>query len=125
MRRLLPIVLLLSASTLAAQALPFDASVRFAPQFHTYDVKAPFNEKMSEFSVPIFVAVPVLPQLTVDVGTAFASASLERSIYDASGNVTKSKSELSGITDTQVRANYTFGQDFVVLTGGVNIPTGP
>jgi hypothetical protein len=31
---------------------------------------------------------------------------------------------LSGLTDTQLRANYTFGQDFVVLTAGLNLPTG-
>ena len=37
---------------------------------------------------------------------------------------TELKSELSGLTDTQVRANYTFGQDLVVLTAGVNLPTG-
>ena len=124
MRRFLSIVLLFSASTLGAQTLPWDASVRSAPAFYSYDVKAPFNEKMSEFSIPFFVAVPVLPQLTVDVGTAFATASLERRTYDGTGNVTKTKSQLSGLTDTQLRANYTFGQDFVVVTAGLNLPTG-
>jgi hypothetical protein len=124
MRRLLPIALLLGAGTLSAQSLPWDASVRLAPQFHSYDLKSPFNEKISAFSVPFFVVVPVMPALSVDVGTAFAMASLERRSRDASGNVTTTKSELSGLTDTQLRANYTFGQDFVVLTAGVNLPTG-
>jgi hypothetical protein len=124
MRRFLAIALLLSAGTLSAQSLPWDASVRLAPQFHSYDVKSPFNEKVSEFSVPFFVVVPVMPALSVDVGTAFAMATLEHRTFDASGNVTTTKSELSGLTDTQLRANYTFGQDFVVLTAGVNLPTG-
>lgn len=126
MRRLLllPSALLLGAGALSAQSLPWDAQVRLAPQFHSYDLKAPFNEKISAFSVPFFVVVPIMPALSIDVGTAFASAQLERRSRDASGNVTTTTSELSGLTDTQLRANYTFGQDFVVLTAGVNLPTG-
>jgi hypothetical protein len=33
-------------------------------------------------------------------------------------------SSLSGLTDTQLRATYTVGTDFLVLTAGVNLPTG-
>jgi hypothetical protein len=33
-------------------------------------------------------------------------------------------SEISGLTDTQLRGNFTLGSDFVILTGGVNLPTG-
>jgi hypothetical protein len=125
MRRLFCIPLLLSASALSAQTLPWDASVRLAPQFHSYDIKIPFNEKISEFSFPFFVVVPVMPALSVDVGTAFAMATLTRRTRDlTTGAITTSKSELSGLTDTQIRANYTFGQDFVVVTAGLNIPTG-
>lgn len=123
MRRLIPLALLLSASALPAQSF-WDSSVRLAPAFHSYDIKAPFNEKISEFSLPFAVVIPVLPALTVDVGTAFAMARFERTSLDASGNRTKTTSELSGLTDTQVRANYALGQEFVVLTAGVNLPTG-
>src|SRR2546423_5121657 len=106
MRRFLPLslVALLGATTLRAQSI-WDASLRLAPQFHSYDVKVPFNEKICEMSIPMFVIVPLLPAFTVDVGTAYASARLER--VDATGN--KVVSDLSGLTDTQVRANYTFG----------------
>jgi hypothetical protein len=62
----------------------------------------------------------VTPALTVDVGTAFATVSLDRT---TSSGTTQS-SEMSGLTDTQIRANYAFGQDFVVVTAGVNVPTG-
>lgn len=123
MHRLFPLALLLSASTLPAQSI-WDTSVQTAPTFQSYDVKVPFSEKISQFSVPLFVSMPVLPALTIDVGTAFATATLERQAVDASGNPTTVKSEMSGLTDTQVRANYTFGQDFLVLTLGVNAPTG-
>ena len=77
MRRFAPIALLLGAGTLPAQSF-WDSSVRLAPTFQSYEVKAPFNEKVSQFSVPLFATVPVLPQLTIDVGTAFATATLER-----------------------------------------------
>lgn len=117
MRRLLILLpLLCAASALRAQSI-WDSSVRLAPAYYAYDIKTPFNEKISEISFPMFVVVPILPALSVDVGTAYASAHIENA-------TTGTKSDLSGITDTQLRLNYTFGQDFLVLTTGVNIPTG-
>jgi hypothetical protein len=112
-----------SAAALPAQSI-WNTSARLAPQFQSYDVKTPFNEKVSQFAVPFFVTMPVLPALTIDVGTAFASATLERQTVDASNNPVTVRSEMSGLTDTQLRLNYAFGQDFVVVTAGVNIPTG-
>jgi hypothetical protein len=120
---------LLTALTLVAAALPLqaqswrDASVRFAPQSYSYNIKAPFNEKVSELAFPLFVMVPILPSLRIDVGTAYAMAHHERQVPDSVG-FTTTKSELSGLTDTQIRANYTLGEDLVVLTAGVNLPTG-
>lgn len=123
MRRFLSLALLLSASALPAQSI-WNTSVRLAPQYQSYDVKAPFNEKISQVSFPLFATVPLLPSLTIDVGTAYATARLERESVDASGNPVAVESEMSGLTDTQIRANYAFGQDFIVLTAGVNLPTG-
>jgi hypothetical protein len=124
MRRLLPIALLLgSATALPAQGI-WDSSLRFAPQFQSYDLKTPLNEKISSFSVPMFVLVPVTSALTLDVGTSFAMVNLKRQDFDAFGNPITTESEISGLTDTQIRANYAFGQDFLVLTTGVNLPTG-
>jgi hypothetical protein len=123
MRRLLPIALLFAASALPAQGF-FNSSVRLGPQFHSYDIKAPFNEKITEMAVPLVAIVPVLPALTVDVGTAFAMVKLDHTTLDASGNATTTTSEKSGLTDTQIRANYSVIPDFLVVTAGVNIPTG-
>src|SRR5256714_10495095 len=106
------------ATPLAAQSV-FDTNVRAAPQFLTYQIKAPVNETISEFTTPIFVVIPITSTLTFDVGTAFASASVKRN-----GAGTEQKSTISGLTDTQIRANLSFGSDFVVVTAGVNIPTG-
>ena len=122
MRRLIPLALLLSASALPAQSFR-DVSVRTGPQFHSYTIKSPSNEKISEMAIPFYVVVPVLTGLTVDVGTSFAMVSHEET-QTIGGTPTKVKSELSGLTDTQLRLNYGFGQDFVVVTAGVNIPTG-
>ena len=116
MRRLLPALAALTASSLGAQSF-YDTSVRFAPSFYSYNIKTPFNEKVTEMAFPIYTMVPVLPNLSVDVGTAFAMAKVENAN-------TGTSSEMSGLTDTQVRANYTFGQDFLVVTAGLNLPTG-
>lgn len=122
MRRLFPLALLLSASALPAQTF-WDSSIRTGPQFYSYTIKAPLNEKISQLAVPLFVVVPIMPALTVDVGTSFAMVQHEVTRLIA-GIPTTTKSELSGLTDTQIRANYAFGQDFVVVTAGLNLPTG-
>ena len=121
--RLVPLALLLGAASLPAQGF-WESSLRLAPQFTSYQLKSPLNEKISSFSLPVFYVYPVLPALTLDVGTAFATATVKTQSLGLSGTTTTSTSEISGLTDTQIRANYAFGQDFVVLTAGVNLPTG-
>jgi hypothetical protein len=124
-RRLIPIALLASASALPAQGFSFwDASVRGGPQFYSYEIREPLNQRVSQIAVPVFVIVPVTSKFSVDVGTAFAMVNMERDALDGSGNPVVVKSDLSGLTDTQLRANYVFGQDLVVLTAGLNLPTG-
>lgn len=115
MRRLLPLALAaVVAPSLGAQSI-FDSELRFAPQFLTYQIKAPNDEKISEFALPVFVTIPFGSRFTFDVGTSYARARV------ASGSAV---SEINGLTDTQLRGNLTLGTDFIVLTGGVNLPTG-
>jgi hypothetical protein len=102
----------------AAQSVT-DIGARLAPQFFSYTADSPSNLKISEFALPLFVIVPVAPSLTFDVGTAYAQARVQQT---AAGQT--ATSSISGLTDTQVRANYVLGTDFVVLTAGVNLPTG-
>jgi hypothetical protein len=116
------IVRLAGALALAAVIAPagraqsaLDGELRVAPQFLQYRLKAPTNETVSQVAVPIFVSMPIGERFTVDVGTSYA-----RSRVTADGAV----SEVSGLTDTQVRGNLTLGSDFVVLTAGLNLPTG-
>lgn len=106
------------ASPAAAQTI-YDSNVRTAPQFVQYRLAAPVNETISEFTTPIFVVIPVSSTLSVDVGSAYAWARVS-----PNGSNTEATSTVSGLTDTQVRANLAIGTDFIVLTAGVNLPTG-
>ncbi|MDQ2666160.1 MAG: hypothetical protein M3Z05_09135 [Gemmatimonadota bacterium] len=102
------------APAVGAQSI-FDSELRLAPQFMQYQVKAPSNETISEFALPVFVSIPFGSQFTFDVGTSYARARV------TSGSAL---SEINGLTDTQLRGNYTLGNDFMVLTAGLNLPTG-
>lgn len=117
MRRYIPLALALVAAPAAAAAAQSigDSYLRAGPQYVQYTFKEPVNEKVSELAIPLFFVVPFTPQFTMDLGTAWASTHSE---------IGGTKSDISGLTDTQLRANYTFGADFVVLTAGLNLPTG-
>jgi hypothetical protein len=115
MRKFVPLALALVAGpALGAQSI-FDSELRLAPQFMQYQIKAPSNETISELAVPVFVSIPFGSQFTFDIGTSYSRAKV------TSGSA---KSEINGLTDTQLRGNLTLGSDFVVLTAGVNLPTG-
>ena len=104
----------LLASPLRAQSV-LDSELRLAPQFLQYRFDAPTSESISQVAIPLFVTIPVSERLTFDVGTSYA-----RSRVTAGSTV----SEVNGLTDTQVRGNLTLGSDFIVLTAGLNLPTG-
>lgn len=103
-----------SGSGASAQSI-LDGELRGAPQYVHYRVHAPADETISELAIPVFVSIPAGSRLTFDVGTAYA-----RAWVNSGGE----RSEISGLTDTQLRGNLTLGSDFVVLTAGVNLPTG-
>jgi hypothetical protein len=109
-------------SPLSAQGF-WDSQLRLGPQFVSYSISAPVNEKISQMAVPIFVAVPVFRSLTIDVGTAYAMTRFKRQTLSGT-TPTTTTSEINGLTDTQLRATYTIGQDMLVLTAGLNVPTG-
>jgi|GEM_PF-547256 len=111
---LLPFALAMVTASLQAQSI-FDSELRLAPQFIQYQLKSPVNETISELAVPVFVSMPFGSSFTFDVGTSYTRARV------TSGSVV---SEINGLTDTQLRGNLTLGSDFVVLTAGVNLPTG-
>lgn len=114
MRNTVLLALTIAAPVLGAQSV-FDSELRLAPQFVQYEIKGPSNEKISEFALPVFVSIPFGSQFTFDVGTSYARAKV------TNGNAL---SEINGLTDTQLRGNYTLGNDFMVITAGINLPTG-
>src|SRR3954451_7694267 len=88
------------APSLEAQGLPnlYDIGVRVAPQYHSYHVQAPSNLKINEFSVPVFVFVPITSALSVDLGSAFARSAVKQTNLGKTATST-----ISGMTDTQIR----------------------
>jgi hypothetical protein len=105
----------LGAPAAAGAQSIFDGELRLAPQFQQYRLGSPSNETISQLAIPVFVSLPFGPRFTMDVGTSYA-----RSRLTSDNGV----SEINGLTDTQVRGNLTLGSDFVVLTMGLNLPTG-
>ncbi|HVX39083.1 MAG TPA: hypothetical protein VHB25_05850 [Gemmatimonadaceae bacterium] len=120
LRRILVLAATLaSAAPLAAQSIG-DIGARIAPQIHSYTIGAPTSETITEYALPLYVLLPVNPSLSFDLGTAYAQSRVEQTGTDGK----KITSTISGMTDTQLRANYVIGTDFIVLTAGVNLPTG-
>jgi hypothetical protein len=93
----------------------FDSELRLAPSYVQYKIKTAASETISELAIPVYVRLPFGESFNVDIGSSYARAR----VTNGSG-----VSEVSGLTDTQIRGNLTLGNDFVVLTGGVNLPTG-
>lgn len=99
----------------AAGQSPFDASLRAAPQRVIYRFGAPVSQTVTQTAIPVAVVVPFGSRFFVDVATAYAST-------EVSG--AGAASRIEGLADTQIRATYTFGTDALVVTGGLNLPTG-
>ena len=112
MRRFLMAGTALAFSSAAAAAQAGDSyAFRAGPQFVSYTVA---GSTTSQIALPMVAVVPISSKLTIDIATAFANTTTS-----AGG----ASSSISGLTDTQVRANYAFGQN-LVMTLGLNVPTG-
>ncbi|HEY0995996.1 MAG TPA: hypothetical protein VGD77_08395 [Gemmatimonadaceae bacterium] len=113
MRRLpLFLAALAVAAPLRGQDRP---TVRAGAQYVQYTLGDSTDQTISELAIPLFVVVPLARGLTMDVGTAYAQSEVKGG---------KATSRINGFTDTQVRANLSLGTDAVILTAGVNVPTG-
>jgi hypothetical protein len=89
-------------------------------QMVSYTIARSGVEKtISELVVPVAAVMTFGERFSVDVATGYASARV-----DITGSGTTQRSTIAGLTDTQLRASYMLGQDAVVLTAGVNLPSG-
>ena len=78
--------------------------------------------RASQFSVPLGVIVPIGERWTVDVSGAYASGDVELAAPDDALGV--DGYALSGVSDVKLRATGQLFGDGLVLTVGVNAPTG-
>ena len=106
-----------SAAPLAAQGLD-EAALRAGPLFQTIRIWSPIGERIDQLAIPVAVAVPLGSRLTIDVATAWSSVTVAPLRRDGAGSTVR------GLTDTQLRAAWTTAGDALVLTAGVNLPTG-
>ena len=114
-RGLSALFLAAAPASLSGQS-PFDAAGRTAPQAASYRFGAPVGRSIEQLAIPVAVVIPFGPRLFVDIATAYAST-------EVTGGDTPA-SRISGLTDTQIRGTYTLGNDALVLTAGLNMPTG-
>ena len=103
----------------AASAQDAAIVARAATEMVSYTLKANGAEKtISQAVTPLAIVIPIGGRFSFDIATAWA-----RSRVEVKGD-SAAPSTVSGLTDTQVRGSYVFGQDAVVLTAGLNLPTG-
>ena len=111
--------LILPALFVATSALAQGSGARIGPQFVSYSLGEPSNVTITEMAIPVFAYMPFRSGISLDIGTAFAMANVKSTI-----NGQTRESKISGLTDTQIRATMNLGSDMVLLTAGLNIPTG-
>lgn len=80
-------------------------------------------KQIEQFSVPVSLALPLGTAWTVDVQSAFTYQRLTYAPKLGAGT-TEQTSTLYGPTDVRIRATGRLFNDALVLTGGVNAPTG-
>lgn len=111
------IALALAATATLAQNAPSQNNVLIQPTAVTYGIGEGVDKRtIEQASVPLALVLQLHRRLSVDVTSAFA--------YTRVLEQDSTLSEISGATDTQVRANIQILMDHLVLTLGVNAPSG-
>lgn len=110
-------VLMLAAPPASAQTILADPpSLTAGFELTGYRFGQNFGVRsLNQVAVPLAAVLP-RGRFVLDAGAWYASTTVRR-IEGLSETVT-------GLTDTQVRASYVFGDDAVVVTAMVNLPTG-
>lgn len=112
------LLLVTMASGLRAQENLFpQASIVGGIQTRQYVFGDSFGvDRVRQIAVPVGIVVPVGKRFSFDLGTFWASTTVRR---PTGGDQT-----FSHLTDTQVRGSYIFGNDALVASVAVNLPTG-
>jgi hypothetical protein len=115
-RSLLSLVLLAAAAPLAAQD-PSTTAAIVDPQFVSYRFGSGGSVgTISQLGIPFAVIVPFSDRFNIDISSSYASSQVK-----TPGLAT---STITGLTDTQLRANFTIGDQAAIVTIGLNLPTG-
>lgn len=115
----------IAGTSLLAVALPSLApaqglsnmAVIVAPHSTAYTIGTGATKKtVSQTAIPIVFSLPFTERFSMDITTAYAISDVI-----SGGSATSS---IKGLTDTQVRGNFSFANQTVVFTAGFNLPTG-
>lgn len=105
----------LAASPLAAQLA--NSSVLGAPTVTSLTFgSGAASRSVTQLAMPLVVILPFGEKFSVDVSAAFASSAVKSN--------DSTLSEISGLTDTQIRGNLRIGAENLLFTFGINVPTG-
>lgn len=106
---------LLSGPELAAQEVVGVSGV-FMERFQFDDAAGTGIDNVSLISVPFGVATPLVGRLSVNLQSAFARGEMKRE--------DGTSVSLSGLTDTEVRANYEVVPQLLTVSAALLLPTG-
>jgi hypothetical protein len=105
------------ATTAQAQGLFGPPSIGGGIEGRRYEFEEGYIvHAVRQFAYPVAALIPFGKRFSVDIGAAYATTT----VADAIGR----EQSFSGFTDTQVRGSYVFGNDRVVTSLMINIPTG-
>lgn len=116
MRRLLALPLLAIPGLVHAQGWR-ESAIIFAPHSTSYTLGSGASERMiAQTALPFVLVIPFTDRFSMDITAAYAVSDVIR------GGA--SVSAIKGLTDTQLRANFSLTDQNLVFTAGVNLPTG-
>lgn len=80
--------------------------------------------RASQLSIPLTFAIPVMRFVTVDVTAVHVSGTVRYSSLDKFGISHDAHAALNGLSDVRLRVTGRLFDDRLVITGGLNAPTG-
>ncbi|MFQ5704010.1 MAG: hypothetical protein ACE5HT_08310 [Gemmatimonadales bacterium] len=117
MRRALAVSLFLAGPLAAQSPIYPDPNGGTGFEFRTFQFDRAFDlQSASQVVVPVFAGTPIGSRLFVDLTANYAHTRLRW--------LDGTETNLSGLTDSQLRFSYTLGRDLAVVSTSINLPTG-
>jgi len=107
---------LIATAAAAQQNLVSQGAIVGGAEYRSYSFGDNFSaDRVSQVAFPVGFIMPIGDRFSFDIGTAYAST-----MVDQGG----SSNSYQHFTDTQLRASYMIGNDLLVASVMVNLPTG-